>query len=200
LKKDLFDIIIVNRKEIIMNIDIDISKVTLKTKRLVLRPWRMKDLNDFFEYASVDGVGQMAGWQSHKNIEETKEILNSFMQNRNVFAIEYQGKVIGSIGIGEYDEEAFPEFEYLKCRSLGYVLSKDYWGQGLMSEAVKKVVSYLFDEMDLDLILCESFLYNKQSIRVQEKCGFKYYKDIEYLTQTDDVVKLRISVISKVDN
>ena len=61
-----------------------------------------------------------------------------------------------------------------------------------MSEAVKKVVSYLFDEMDLDLILCESLLYNKQSIRVQEKCGFKYYKDIEYLTQTDDVVKLRI--------
>ena len=45
-----------------MNATIDISNVVLKTKRLILRPWVESDLNDFFEYASVDGVGQMASF------------------------------------------------------------------------------------------------------------------------------------------
>ena len=41
-----------------MNANIDVSNVTLKTERLILRPWNIDDLNDFNEYASVDGVGQ----------------------------------------------------------------------------------------------------------------------------------------------
>ena len=45
-----------------MNAPIDISGVTLRTPRLLLRPWQESDLDDFYEYASVDGVGQMAGW------------------------------------------------------------------------------------------------------------------------------------------
>lgn len=44
-----------------MNKPIDISTVILQTDRLILRPWQESDLNDFYEYASVDGVGQMAG-------------------------------------------------------------------------------------------------------------------------------------------
>jgi ribosomal-protein-alanine N-acetyltransferase len=46
-----------------MNATIDISQVVLKTERLILRPWEIADLDDFFEYASVDGVGQMAGYR-----------------------------------------------------------------------------------------------------------------------------------------
>ena len=80
-----------------MNADIDISKVTLHTKRLILRPWKMKDLDDFYAYASVDGVGQMAGWLPHKSIDETKEILNKFMKGKTTFALEKQCKVIGSL-------------------------------------------------------------------------------------------------------
>ena len=44
-----------------VNTAIDISKVILRTDRLILRPWRETDLEDFYAYASVDGVGQMAG-------------------------------------------------------------------------------------------------------------------------------------------
>ena len=53
-----------------MNAKIDISNVILKTNRLMLRPFNIDDLGDFYEYASVDGVGQMAGWLPHKNKEE----------------------------------------------------------------------------------------------------------------------------------
>ena len=62
-----------------MNAEIDISNVVLKTQRLVLRPWRESDLDDFFEYASVDGVGEMAGWAHHKTKEETQAVLAAFM-------------------------------------------------------------------------------------------------------------------------
>ena len=44
-----------------MNVNIDISNVIIKTQRTILRPFQIGDLDDFFEYASVDGVGQMAG-------------------------------------------------------------------------------------------------------------------------------------------
>ena len=49
-----------------MNPEIDISNVILKTERLLIRPWRQSDLDDFYSYASVDGVGQMAGWSLMK--------------------------------------------------------------------------------------------------------------------------------------
>lgn len=49
-----------------MNPEIDISNVILKTERLLIRPWRQSDLDDFYSYASVDGVGQMAGWKLMK--------------------------------------------------------------------------------------------------------------------------------------
>ena len=127
-----------------MNAQIDISGIVLKTERLILRPWRQSDLDDFYEYASVDGVGQMAGWLPHKSKETTQMILDSFITHKKTFALELDGKVIGSLGIETYNEEKFPELMDLKGRSIGYVLSKDYWGQGLMPEAVKAVLSYLF--------------------------------------------------------
>ncbi len=88
-----------------MNAEIDISNVVLRTERLILRPWRESDLDDFFEYASVDGVGEMAGWSHHKTKEETQAILTAFISGKKTFAIECGGKVIGSLGIEKYDEE-----------------------------------------------------------------------------------------------
>ena len=58
-----------------MNPEIDISNVILKTERLLIRPWRQSDLDDFYSYASVDGVGKMAGWKPHESKEESKIIL-----------------------------------------------------------------------------------------------------------------------------
>ena len=57
-----------------MNIEVDITDVVLKTERLVLREWKESDLQDFFEYCAVEGVGEMAGWAPHENIEKSKQI------------------------------------------------------------------------------------------------------------------------------
>lgn len=157
-----------------MNAFIDISTVTLKTERLILRPWRQVDLEDFYEYARVDGVGQMAGWLPHENKETTQLILDNFITHKKTFALELDGKVIGSLGIETYNPEKYPELAALQGRSIGYVLSKDYWGRGFMPEAVKAVQKYLFEDVGLDFLLISHFVWNGQSRRVIQKCGFGY--------------------------
>ena len=168
-----------------MNAPIDISKIILNTPRLVLRPWRQADLQDFYEYARVDGVGQMAGWLPHESIDVTQTVLNSFIEHKKTFALQYGGKVIGSLGIETYHEEAFPELTHLKGRSIGYVLSKDYWGQGLMPEAVQAVIDYLFRQEKLDFLLISHFEWNSQSRRVIEKCGFQFLRRAQHPTRYD---------------
>ena len=157
-----------------MNAQIDITGIVLQTERLILRPWHQEDLDDFYEYASVDGVGQMAGWLPHESKENTQTILDSFIGGKKTFALELDGKVIGSLGIETYDPEKYPDLAPLQGRSIGYVLSKDYWGQGLMPEAVKAVQQYLFETVGLDFLLISHFVWNGQSRRVIQKCGFQY--------------------------
>ena len=106
-----------------MNFPIDITGVELRTERLVLRPWRESDLEDFYAYAKVDGVGQMAGWLPHDSIETSKKIMSNFMSHMHTFAIEHEGKVIGSLGVEEYDEAQLPDLADKKGRELGFVLS-----------------------------------------------------------------------------
>lgn len=97
------------------------------------------------------------------------------------------GKAIGSLGIEEYNEKYYLELSALSGRELGYVLSKEYWGQGIMPEAVKAVIKYLFKTVKLDFIIVGHFDRNRQSARVIEKCGFKYIKNIPYETKYDTV-------------
>lgn len=169
----------VNKK---MNAEFKIKDKVLETKRLFLRPFRQEDLDDFYDYASVEGVGERAGWKHHESKEESQKILESFIVDDNTFAIIDKGnnKLIGSIGIEKYArEEKLSEFFTYEGREIGYVLSKEYWKKGLMTEAVKAVIDYLFLDLDLDFLLCGYRLSNKESKRVQEKCGFKPYRKIK---------------------
>lgn len=182
-----------------MNASIDISGIVLKTQRLILRPWSQEDLDDFFEYARVDGVGQMAGWLPHENKETTQAILDSFICNKKTFALELDGKVIGSLGIELYKEEEFPELDGLRGRSIGYVLSKDYWGQGLMPEAVKAVQKYLFEDAGFDFLVVSHYVWNGQSRRVIQKSGFQYLKTIQLQTRYDTTEDTLVYILHKED-
>lgn len=75
----------------------------------------------------------------------------------------------------------------LSGREIGYVLSKDYWGQGLMPEAVQTVIRYLFDAEGLDFILAGHFDRNSRSRRVIEKCGFQYIKTTKFETRYETI-------------
>ena len=178
-----------------MNAPIDITSVVLTTPRLILRPWRESDLDDFYEYASVDGVGQMAGWNPHQSIEESKFILDLFIREKKTLALELKdsGKVIGSIGLEEIEDEM--DFAELQGREVGYALSKDYWGRGLMPEAVIAVIRYCFQELGYDWLTCGHFVWNNQSRRVVEKSGFVYVKDVIRSTRYDTREEMKLYVL-----
>ena len=163
-----------------MNAEINISNVILETDRLILRAWELKDLDDFFEYASVEGVGEKAGWEHHKSKDESLEILKMFIEEKKVFAIvlKENQKVIGSIGIEELSEELDKDLDNLLGRELGYVLNKDYWNKGIMKEAVSKVVDYCFNTLKLNFLMASYFNHNIASKKVLENLNFKFYKDI----------------------
>ncbi len=178
-----------------MNATIDITGVALTTPRLLLRPWRETDLEDLYAYASAEGVGQMCGWLPHQSIEESRRILCRFIEEKHEFALEYQGRVIGAVGLHQYSEAHYPELANLSGCEIGYVLSKTYWGQGLMPEAVRAVIKYLFDTVKLDFILVGHFDWNRQSARVIEKCGFQYIKSCPYETQYGKIENSEESIL-----
>ena len=174
---------------------VDVTNIRIETDRLILRPWRETDVEDFYEYARVDGVGQMCGWLPHEDLEKSRTILTMFIQEKKTLALELKesGKVIGSIGLEERDVD-LPVSETAMGREIGYVLNKDYWGKGLMPEAVKAVIDYCFREINFDWLTCGHFVWNDQSRRVVEKCGFRYVKDIVHHTRfgTEEPTKLYI--------
>ena len=178
-----------------MNAPVDVTNIRIETDRLILRPWRQEDLEDFYEYARVDGVGQMAGWQPHESMEKSQAILDCFIREKKTFALELKesGKVIGSLGLETRGRNVgIPE--ELLGREIGYVLSKDYWGKGLMPEAVKAVIDYCFSVLGFDYLTCGHFVRNNQSRRVIEKCGFHFLTEYDFETRmgTSERVKLYI--------
>ncbi len=177
-----------------MNAVIDVTNIRIETERLVLRPWAPEDLVDFHEYAQVPGVGEMAGWLPHTTLEQTRAILDKFIEHKKTLALvlKENRKVIGSLGIEKLNPDPEPT---LQGRSLGYVLSKDYWGRGLMPEAVRAVTDYCFSVLHYDFLTCGHFESNAQSRRVIEKCGFRFWKQVEHQTHYGTVEPTRLYII-----
>lgn len=145
---------------------------TIETERLILRAWAPQDVDDLFEYANNPNVGPHAGWKPHESKTESLEIMQTlFINQYQCWAVVYKedGKVIGSIGF-EYDKKR----PGINCRELGYAMSENYWGKGIMTEAAIAVIRYGFEEMCLDMIsICRNPM-NVRSGRVIDKCGFTY--------------------------
>ena len=84
------------------------------------------------------------------------------------FAVTVNEKVIGSIG-------AFRQTNiHNKTAELGYYIAEEYWGKGIMTEAVKQLCDYMFSHTDIIRIYAEPFAYNIGSCRVLEKAGFQH--------------------------
>ena len=167
--------------------DINNSEIKIETARLVLRPWTVEDADDLFEYASVPGVGEAAGWKHHESRDESLKIIELFIAQHRCFAIEEKesGKVIGSISLEKSDEEVFKSAEIGEnVNEIGYVIAKGYWGKGYATEAVRGILSYAFHMLHLDAVTCSHFKGNGGSKNVIEKCGFKRVAEGKYLSQT----------------
>ena len=84
------------------------------------------------------------------------------------FAVTVNEKVIGSIGALRQTNI------HNKTAELGYYIAEEYWGKGIMTEAVKQLCDYMFSHTDIIRIYAEPFAYNIGSCRVLEKAGFQH--------------------------
>ncbi|WP_162841575.1 GNAT family N-acetyltransferase [Anaerococcus marasmi] len=166
-----------------MNIDINTEKIILEGERIKLRAFKKTDLDDFYNYAKTPGLGEAAGWFHHKSKDESEKILDTFIKDKNILAIEKDGRVIGSIGIHKYDEEFFEDLSQKKAAQLGFVLSSNFQKQGIMTEAVEVLISYLFNECGLDVLVGGFYRGNFISKKIHEKLNYKYYSS--HLTKTN---------------
>lgn len=158
-----------------MNIKLDVSGVILEGDRIRLRPFKKDDLEDFYLYAKTPGLGESAGWFHHESIEDSKKILDKFIRDKNILAIEKDGQVIGSIGIHPYDEDFFEDLNDKRAVEIGFVLSQDFHRQYLMTESLELVLDYLFNDIGLDAVVGGHFRGNFKSKNIHKKFNYKYF-------------------------
>lgn len=141
----------------------------LESERLILRPWRIEDAPDMFAYARNPDVGPNAGWAVHQSVEDSKKIIESFISRGDTWAIERRDApgVIGSFGA-----HRDPKRDDATVRMIGYVLAREQWGHGYMTEAAKRVLAHLFVDLWVPLVSVYHYDFNARSRRVIEKCGF----------------------------
>lgn len=144
---------------------------TLLTPRLVLRPARMSDAEDMYEYSRDPEVARHVLWDAHTSIHQTRAYLRFLIrQYRNaspatfVIALRESGKVIGTIGFMWLQTDN-------RSAEVGYSLSRAYWNQGIMSEALKTVLEFGFTKLGLNRIEAQHEFDNPASGRVMLKAG-----------------------------
>lgn len=146
---------------------------TIETERLLLRKITLNDASDMFEYACNPEVSEYTMWSAHTSIEDTKYFLKSItkMYKRRELVDwgivhKVEKKFIGTCG--------FVEWSMTHSRAeIGYALSRSYWGEGYMSEAVNAVIEFGFREMLLNRIEAKCKVSNIGSARVMEKVGMQ---------------------------
>lgn len=149
--------------------------LTLETKRLILRRYRLEDAFDMFHnWASDSDVTRFLSWSPHKNIETTKEIIEIWMnqyQYDNIYNWGIQLKATGAL-IGGISVVALNEMHF-SCE-IGYCIGKQFWGNGITTEAFLAIIPFLFDEVGMNRISANHDTQNKASGRVMQKTGLFY--------------------------
>ena len=146
----------------------------IETQRLILRRFKTEDAEDMYNnWASDPEVTRYLTWPAHSGVEVSRRVLAEWVplyENGSYYnwAMEYKetGKVIGNISVVRLNEST-------EAADMGYCMSRAYWGQGLMPEALKAVIDYLFDVVGLNRIAACHDVNNPKSGRVMDKAGMK---------------------------
>jgi RimJ/RimL family protein N-acetyltransferase len=141
---------------------------TLKTKRLVLRQLIVEDAEELFKTLSDDAV--MRYWSSgpHQNVNETISYIawNADADaEHKCWAVTSDGaRAMGWVILLPHRKDSF---------ELGYILGRQHWRQGYLSEAAEAVLDYAFLELAARRVMADTDPENHASIRLLEKLGFQ---------------------------
>ena len=147
---------------------------TLETERLLLRPLRVSDAPDMFDYAKDPDVTRYLLWEPHRHISHTKEYLE-YLGKRYHLGLHYEwavvlkaeDRMIGTCGFVRFDAPH-------RSGEVGYVLHPRYRGRGLAPEALARVLRFGFSVIGLHRIEARYMVENEASRRVLEKVGMRH--------------------------
>lgn len=135
----------------------------LRTKRLVLRPFQMADVDALFEVFSNPDAMKYWSTLPHASKDDTRKMVEMTMgadpAKHLELAITLKGQVIGKVGLWSIPE-------------IGYLLHPDHWGKGFGSEAAQAVIAHGFETLGLDKITADVDPDNAGSLRMLAKLGF----------------------------
>ena len=148
----------------------------METERLRLRPVTLEDAPAMFQYASDEAVTRYT-FTTNQSLEETRNNIALFYLASPLgkwgIELKENGKFIGTIDLLDLDL-------CLKKGSIGYVLNKDYWKQGLATEATKAVISLAFEKLGMNKIIAVHDKDNPASGRVMAKSGMQFSHEEAY--------------------
>ena len=147
---------------------------TIRTKRLTLRAAKMNDAEDLYEYSRDPAVAKHVLWDAHTSIHQTRAYIRYLIrQYKNgqpssfVISITETGKVVGTIGFMWIQQEN-------RSAEVGYSLSRAYWNQGIMTEALTALLDFGFLKLNLNRIEAQHESDNPASGRVMAKAGMSF--------------------------
>ena len=147
---------------------------TLGTDRLTLRGMRVSDAADMYEYACRPSVTEYLTWEPHTDPEETRQYLTYVGQRYRTgdfydwsVVDKDSGRMIGTCGFTSFNCPA-------DSAEIGYVLNPAFQGQGLATEAVRRVLQFGFEELHLHRIEAHFIKGNDASRRLMERVGMTF--------------------------
>ena len=147
---------------------------TIETSRLILRRAVREDAEPMFRnWATDPEVTKYLTWPPHENVEVTQNLLERWITEYEkddyyhwMIVLKEIGEPIGSLLVSTAGRA--------QSAHIGYCIGQKWWHKGIMPEAVKAVIKYLFEEVGYHRVEAMHDPNNPNSGRVMRKCGMKY--------------------------
>ena len=137
----------------------------------VLRKWRPEDAGSIVKYADNKKIADNLrdGFPHPYSLSDAQNFIKNIgsdSDGRICLAIEIGGEAAGSIGVFAKEDV------YIKSAEIGYWLGEPFWGQGVITDAIREICGLAFGKFDIVRIYAEPYAYNTGSRRALEKAGF----------------------------
>lgn len=148
----------------------------IETDRLILRRYKIEDADAMYKnWASDSEVTKFLTWQPHSSVDVSRSIIEDWLKEYSdekyyqwaIVLKDNGNEPIGGISVVHMNED-------ISMVHIGYCLGRAWWRRGIMSEALKAVMDFMFDTVEVNRVEARHDPRNPNSGKVMQKCGMKY--------------------------
>lgn len=148
----------------------------IETDRLILRRYVIEDADAMYKnWASDSEVTKFLTWQPHSSVDVSRSIIENWLKEYSdkkyyqwaIVLKDNGNEPIGDISVVQMNED-------ISMVHIGYCLGRAWWRRGIMSEALKAVMDFMFDTVEVNRVESRHDPMNPNSGKVMQKCGMKY--------------------------